>query len=65
MALNNAQLQERIEALELAMNDVQTALNNLVSKRQMKALLNIRQSEIDALQKQVASLQEQIAILQQ
>jgi len=64
MSLTNDQLLDRIELIEATLNDVQTALNNLASKAQLKALLNIRQSEINTLQAQVTELQTQIVALQ-
>lgn len=64
MALTNAQLQCRVEAIELKLNEIQTALNNLCTKRQMQALLTIRQTEIDDLKLRVENLEEEIAILQ-
>lgn len=57
-------LLDRIEAIELAMNDLQTALNALATKAQLKSFVNIRQSEIDDLRERVASLEAQILALQ-
>ena len=65
MALTNEQLQTRIEAIEEVLNNVQTALNNLANKAQLKALLNIRQAEIEQLKIDVASLKTQVAALQE
>ena len=41
MALTNTQITERILALEEKVNDIQTALNNLATKDQIKSLLAI------------------------
>jgi hypothetical protein len=64
MALSNQQLQDRVEAIETSLNDLQTAVNNLATKKQMQALVNIRQNEIIDLQDRVTSLESQIKILQ-
>lgn len=50
MSLSNDQLLQRIEMIEQKLDEMQVAMNNLASKSQMKALLNIRQSEIEELQ---------------
>jgi predicted nuclease with TOPRIM domain len=65
MALSNQQLQDRIEAIEAAINDMQTALTNIATKQQMKSILNVRQSEIVDLQTRVTSLESQIKVLQE
>lgn len=65
MALTNEQLQTRIEAIEETLNTVQTALNNLASKAQLKSLLSIRQAEIEQLKTDVASLKSQVSTLQE
>jgi len=64
MSLTNDQLQSRIEVIEYKLNELQTAMNNLVTKLEMKALQNIRQNEIIELQSQVAELQSQVTLLQ-
>lgn len=64
MALTNDQLLERIVVIEQKLNEMQTALNNVPSKVQMKALLSLRQSEIETLKEQVATLQSEIQSLQ-
>lgn len=56
--------EKRIQAIESAINDLQTALNALATKAQLKQLLNIRQSEIEDLKARVASLESQISLLQ-
>lgn len=57
-------LLDRIEAIELMMNDLQTALNALATKAQLKSSVNIRQSEIEDLKERVSSLEAQIQALQ-
>ena len=64
MALTNDQLLERIVIIETKLNEIQTALNNLVSRKQMKALAQLRQSEIEELKTKVATLESQVAVLQ-
>jgi hypothetical protein len=64
MAQSNDQLQVRIEAVEAAINDLSTAINHLVHKKQLLSLTNIRQSEINDLQTKIISLESQIKILQ-
>jgi predicted nuclease with TOPRIM domain len=64
MALTNQQLTERIIAIETKLNDVQTALNNLATKAQLKSLASVRQSDILDLQARVTELETQIQILQ-
>lgn len=64
MALSNDQLLDRIVVIEQKLNEIQTALNNVPSKVQMKALLSLRQSEIETLKEQVATLESEIQALQ-
>lgn len=54
----------RINTLEEALNDLATAINHLASKQQLRQLLLIKQTTIDALTLRVASLEAQIATLQ-
>ena len=54
----------RIQAIENKLNDLQTALNNVASKKQMKALTQIRQAEIEDLKQRVTTLESEIAVLQ-
>lgn len=56
--------ERRIRAIELKLNDVQTALNNLATREQLKQLLNIRQSEITELQEKVEELEQRIVDLE-
>lgn len=57
-------VQERFLAIERKLNDIQVAINNLASKAQMKALLNIRQSEIEDLQTRVTTLESKVQVLE-
>ena len=54
----------RIRAIELKLNDIQTALNNLATREQLKQLLNIRQSEITELQEKIEELEQRIVDLE-
>lgn len=56
--------ERRVRAVELKLNDVQTALNNLATREQLKQLLNIRQSEIAELQEKVVELEQRILDLE-
>lgn len=56
--------ERRIRAIELKLNDIQTALNNLATREQLKQLLNIRQSEITELQEKVVELEQRILDLE-
>jgi predicted nuclease with TOPRIM domain len=64
MMATTDQLLLRIEVIEAKLNDVQTAINNLASKQQLKQLLNIRQTEIDDLKVRVTSLEGRLTVLE-
>lgn len=67
MAMSEAErttVEARFLAIERKLNEIQTAINNLASKAQMKALLNIRQSEIEDLQTRVSTLESKVTILE-
>lgn len=49
MSLTHDQLLERIETLETEMNQVQTAMNNLVTSKEVKNLFAILNNQIDKL----------------
>jgi len=55
----------RVTTLEEAVNDLSTAISNLMTKTQMRQLLLIKQREIDSLGNRVAALEAQVRILQQ
>lgn len=54
----------RIRNIESALNDLQTAVSNLMSKQQYRQLLLLKQNEISALTTRVLDLESQITILQ-
>lgn len=54
----------RIQAIEELLNKLQTAINNLMSKQQMRQLLLIKEEEINTLKERVTALEAQIAVLQ-
>lgn len=64
MALSNAQLQARVEAIEEKLNEIQTALLNITTAAQLKASQLVRQKEIEQLKTRVTSLESQIVALQ-
>ena len=55
---------DRVVAIENLLNEVQTAISNLMSKAQMRQLLLIKQSEVDALTQRVEALEAQVRTLQ-
>ena len=63
MAWTDAETQ-RIEYLETVVNSLQTAISNVMSKEQMRQLIIVKQTEVNALTLRVASLESQITILQ-
>lgn len=56
--------EKRIQAIESAINDLQTALNALATRAQLKQLTNIRQNEIEDLKARVTALETQVSVLQ-
>ena len=56
--------EKRLQSIEETLNRVQTALNNLATKTQLKQLLNIRQAEIDALRKELEELSQRVSNLE-
>jgi polyhydroxyalkanoate synthesis regulator phasin len=56
--------EKRIQAIETAINQLQTAVSNLMSKQQMRQLLLLRQEEIDTMKERITALETQIATLQ-
>lgn len=63
MALTAAE-EARIDAIEKVLNELQIAINNLVSKRQVNMLLLVKQDEIDTLKTRVDQLETQLTTLQ-
>jgi polyhydroxyalkanoate synthesis regulator phasin len=56
--------EKRIQAIETAINQLQTAVSNLMSKQQMRQLLLLRQEEIDTMKERITALETQVATLQ-
>ena len=63
MAFTSAE-EQRIRAIETVLNQLQTAISNLMSKAQMKQLLLVKQSEVDQLTQRIAALESQVTSLQ-
>jgi polyhydroxyalkanoate synthesis regulator phasin len=60
----DAATEARLQALESALNDVQTAITNLASLAQLRQLNLIKQDEINVLKERVDKLESEIQILQ-
>ena len=54
----------RIQAIETILNNLQIAVNNLMSKQQVRQLLLIKQNEIDSLTQRIETLESQVTNLQ-
>lgn len=63
MAWTDAENQ-RINAIELMLNKIQTAINNLASQKQLRSIVALKQNEINDLTSRVVALEQQVAILQ-
>lgn len=64
MAFTDAE-ETRIQTLEETVNELSTIVKqNLASKLEMRQLLLIKQTEIDALRREVDALQSQLTTLQ-
>tara|TARA_Y100000310_G_C20654536_1_gene801305 strand:- start:296 stop:499 length:204 start_codon:yes stop_codon:yes gene_type:complete len=63
MAMTDAEV-ARINTLESAINDMWTAVNNLMTKEQMRQLILIKQNELDAALARIDSLETQVETLQ-
>ena len=61
----DASEEQRILAIEETLNKVQIAISNLASKQQIRQLLLVKQTEIDALLKRVEDLEKIITLLEQ
>lgn len=57
-------IENRFLAIERKLNEIQTALNKVPTKAQMKALLNVRQAEIEDLKTRVTTLEAAVTVLQ-
>lgn len=64
MALTNQQLTDRVEAIELFLNTLQTAINNMATTKKLNQVLLLRQNEIEALQTRLTSLEAQVEALE-
>jgi hypothetical protein len=56
LSLTNSQLLSRIEVIELAINDLETAVSNLATRREMKNLVALIQAQITSLQDVVGTV---------
>lgn len=63
MAWTDAENQ-RINAIELMLNKIQTAITNLASQKQLRSIVALKQNEINDLTSRVVALEQQVAILQ-
>ena len=61
MALTDDQ---RLDALEEAVSQLQTIIVNLASKKQLKQLSLLKQQEIETLEARVTQLEATVAIIQ-
>ena len=48
--------EKRIQAIESMLNQIQLAMNKLVTNSQLQSLLSLRQKEIDQLQEDLENL---------
>lgn len=55
---------EEFEALINAVQNLQTAVNNLASKQQLRQLYSLRQQEIEEIKERLTTLERQVQILQ-
>ena len=64
MSLTNDQLLERILAIEATINDMQTAVNSLATKQQLKQFVFLRHQQAAEVETRVTDLETAIALLQ-
>ena len=57
--------EQRIKAIEKAINKLQTAITKAVTLDQLKQMLTLRQAEIKSLEGRIATLESQVNVLQQ
>ncbi len=55
---------DRINAIELLLNKIQTTIINLASQKQLRSIVVLKQNEINDLTARVATLELQVATLQ-
>ncbi len=63
MAFTDAENQ-RINAIELLLNKIQTVILNLASQKQLRSIVVLKQNEINNLTARVTTLELQVAALQ-
>jgi len=63
MAFTTAE-ESRIKTIEEAINKVLTWLNGMVSKKQLRQLLLLKQEEIESLKTRVTTLETEVQTLQ-
>lgn len=56
--------EQRVQAIERALNRLQTAVKNLAPKEDLNRYTLVRQREVEALTTRVAALEEQVRLLQ-
>jgi polyhydroxyalkanoate synthesis regulator phasin len=56
--------EERLQAIETILNELQIQVNNLATKSDLTASVNVRQSEITVLTSKLDSLKTQVELLQ-
>lgn len=59
-----AEEEQRIQAIELMLNKIQTIIQQLASQKQLRSLSMLKQNDINTLTAAVTALQSQVAILQ-
>lgn len=55
---------DRINAIELLLNKIQTLITKLASQKQLRTLVLLKQQEINDLTSRVGTLEQQVATLQ-
>ncbi len=60
MALTNQELTDKVEAIVKAINDIQVAITNLASKKQLEQLNFLNQREISDLKDRIAAAEADI-----
>ena len=63
MALTNQELTDRILAINIVLNNMQTAILNLTNKKQMTAFSLLMQRNLNSLQEEVNLLQTDVDLL--
>jgi len=64
MAMTTEQLESRLLAIEQAITDLQTAVQNLASIQQLRQLYALRQQEIEEIKSSLDDIESQLGILQ-